>query len=78
MDAMDEEGVVRSRRTGSWRVGGIEIHRVLENEFWVPEALLRVGDDPAALAARAGWAVPRHAADDGRVHFADAYRGEDV
>jgi len=53
-----------------FRVGELEVFRVLELEFPLGPAILPIGSEPEALLARAGWAVPEFVTGSGDVVFA--------
>jgi hypothetical protein len=60
---MGEERIQR------FRVGDLEVVRVVELEFPLGREVLPVGRDPAALAARAAWARPHFVTDEGAIVF---------
>jgi glyoxylase-like metal-dependent hydrolase (beta-lactamase superfamily II) len=57
-------------RIQRFRVGGLEVVRIVELEFPLGREVLPVGRDPEALAASAAWARPHFVTDDGAVVFA--------
>jgi glyoxylase-like metal-dependent hydrolase (beta-lactamase superfamily II) len=56
--------------TVRWKIGDLEVVRVVEAELPVPPELLRIGSDPEALLADNAWARPALATDEGHVYFA--------
>jgi glyoxylase-like metal-dependent hydrolase (beta-lactamase superfamily II) len=62
-----QEGAGRIQR---FRVGMLEVVRIVELEFPLGREILPVGRDPEALAASADWARPHFVTDDGAVVFA--------
>jgi glyoxylase-like metal-dependent hydrolase (beta-lactamase superfamily II) len=60
---MGEERIQR------FRVGDLEVVRVVELEFPLGREVLPVGRDPAALAERAAWARPHFVTDEGAIVF---------
>jgi glyoxylase-like metal-dependent hydrolase (beta-lactamase superfamily II) len=52
-----------------WKVGSLQVVRVLEVELPVPRDLLAIGSDPEALLATSPWAVPALANEEGQVYF---------
>jgi glyoxylase-like metal-dependent hydrolase (beta-lactamase superfamily II) len=54
-----------------FKVGALEIVRVLEMEFSLPPSLLAIGRNPSELVAESGWADPHFVSgDSGNVIFA--------
>ena len=53
-----------------FKIGGLEITRVLELEFPLGPAILPIGRDPAALATACEWAKPHFVTPSGEIIFA--------
>ncbi len=52
-----------------WKIGSLDLVRVLEVELPVPKELLQIGSDPEALLASSPWATPALATEEGQVYF---------